>query len=116
MKNFVNLTPHALEIKRKDGTFLNVPASGTVLRIPQTDTYYGNFAEVDVNVSKTTFGEFDAAVIPDLRDGTIYIVSLVSLLMSSELRGRYNVFAPGNEIRDDNGRIVGCDGLRFLAE
>ena len=38
MANFINLTPHTINVIKEDGTVLTIPTSGTVARCTQTET------------------------------------------------------------------------------
>jgi hypothetical protein len=110
----VNLTPHVLTVEA-----FEVAASGQVARIAETTTR----SKLDVIRLaragswwhyRTSYG--GAEGIPEPRDRTIYVVSLLTLLMGPpSLRQRDDVFAPGPEIRDRDGRITGCRGLRSVS-
>lgn len=118
--NFKNLTPHAVNVRRLDGTFLDIPASGNVARVEAKRT---EMAPVDgIAVRMTTFGALTG--LPAPQAGTIYIVSaLVAQHKAAKRRVPVyddggmivsydtDVLVPGESIRDEAGRIVGCDGL-----
>jgi len=73
MVSFVNITPHSLSVKRVDGTFLEVPPSGTVARVATSPEVV---AEVDgVVITCTTFGEVHG--LPEPKEGVFFIGSLL---------------------------------------
>ena len=101
---FVNLTPHALNVRKADGTFLELPPSGTVARRSVERVVVG---EIDgVTVYATKFGELEG--LPEPSDGTVYIVSALAAQACGD---RDDVLVPGEAIRDEAGRIIGCNGL-----
>ena len=105
----VNLTPHAINIKRQDGSFLVVPPSGQLARCAENRAVVESPIE-GVVVTVPTYGDVEG--LPDPQDGTVYIVSALVL---SRVQDRTDVFAPGALIRDADGKPVGCDGLSGTA-
>jgi hypothetical protein len=101
---FVNLTPHALNVLKADGTFLELPPSGTVARRSVERVVVG---EVDgITVYATKFGQLEG--LPEPTKDTIYIVSALAAQACAD---RNDVLVPGEAIRDEAGRVIGCDGL-----
>lgn len=98
----INLTPHAVDIQRADGTLISVPPSGTTARVAAVSraTVVGNIA-----VTQNAYGEIEG--LPPPAPATIYIVS--ALVMTRA--GRVDVLAPGEAVRDEAGRVVACRGL-----
>ena len=106
---FINLTPHALNVRKADGTFLELPPSGMVARRSVERVVVG---EIDgITVYATKFGELEG--LPEPAEGTIYIVSA---LAAQACVDRTDVLVPGEAIRDKAGRIVGCNGLVRTSE
>lgn len=102
---FVNLTPHAITVRRQDGTELSIPASGQVARCEEQRA---EVAVLDgIAISTASYGAVEW--LPEPQPGTFYIVS--GLVLAAVGDRRADVFAPGPAIRDDAGRIVACDGL-----
>jgi hypothetical protein len=107
----VNLTPHKLNILKKDGSTVTVEPSGQVIRVQQeewstlTDPY--NLG-CDFKITKVEFTGVDSLPMPE--KDTIYVVSM--LVRQALGDGRNDVFAVGEAVRDEVGRIIGCDGLR----
>ncbi len=105
----VNLTPHALNVRKADGTSIEIPPSGTVARRSVERVVVG---EVDgITVYATKFGQLEG--LPEPAEGTIYIVSALAAQACAD---RHDVLVPGEAIRDDNGRVVGCNGLVKTSE
>lgn len=106
MNNIINLTPHTLNI-HTNGEILNIVASGSVARvaaeyIKEDDSDYG------VDLFNCVYGEVTG--LPPYRPGnTLYVVSG---LVKSAVPERHDVVSPGELIRDDHGKPIGCRGLR----
>ena len=99
----VNLTPHALHIRRADGTDIAVEPSGTVPRLATSREILQPVScddGVDIQVSRATFG-------------TLAGMSALCAL-SPELQGRGDVYAPGEAIRDSTGKITAAQGLSYI--
>ncbi len=103
---FINVTPHALSIKRKDGSFATIEPSGTVARCKAESEVV---AVIDgVEISKTRFGAVED--LPEPQDGIIFIASLL-VAQAASRAGRDDVVSPGSLIRDEKGNPVGANGL-----
>ena len=103
--NFVNLTPHPLTIKKNDNTILELEA-GDFVRATQTQN---KVKEIDnINFYETVYGKVEG--LPKPQEGTIYIVSLITKMACPE---RDDLVTPGNLIRNEEGAIVGCEGLNM---
>lgn len=103
--NFVNLTPHALNIKKNDDTIFTLPSESFV-RATQTQN---KVKEIDnINFYETVYGKVEG--LPEPQEGTIYIVSLITKMACPE---RDDLVTPGNLIRNEEGAIVGCEGLNM---
>ena len=101
----VNLTPHPITI----GT-VTVPPSGTVARVSVTREQVGVIPLEDgsaIPMFETHFGEVSGLPLPD---GKVFIVSAMVRTHPS-LSERLDVASPGQLVRDDAGRVIGCDGL-----
>ena len=113
----VNMTPHTLNIKRADGTFLDVPApteaeiAANPDLLARCQEYRNAVAVVDgIELYETSYGA--PSPLPPVREGTIFVVSSLYL---SGLRAagldRPDVYVPGKGIRGVGGEMVGCIGL-----
>jgi hypothetical protein len=101
----VNCTPHTINIKREDDSFLKVPPSGTIARVSSKQSIAERLN--GFVVYNTKFGEVEN--LPDPEEGTIYLVSRV--LLTSLNGSRSDCFSPGNLLRDEKGQPIGCQGL-----
>lgn len=100
MTKFINLTPHAIVIV---GDFPRIEPSGTVARLTETTE---NRPAIDgVPARAKTFGEIQG--LPDPEPNTYYIVSAL-VAQVAWARGRTDVVAPGDLVRDAHGNVVGC--------
>lgn len=102
--NINNCTPHALHLRRIDGTFLDLPKGITVPRLTTTKS-----TVVEINglqVTRQVFG--DVAGLPDQEPGTILIVSR---MVKDACPERTDLYCPGELIRDPDGAVIGADGL-----
>ena len=145
----VNLTPHALHIRRADGTNIVVEPSGIVPRLAVSRTECAPVACEDgaeITVSRATFGALTGMPMPsrfclqcgattarheringcikcasgpitkDDNKHLVPVVFVVSALCAQapEMAERDDVFAPGEAIRDDSGKIIGSQGLSYI--
>lgn len=93
MTEFVNLTPHAVTMKRADGVAFTVQPSGQEAR---RDTVRAERPALDgVPVAVVTFGDVNG--LPEPREGVVYIVSGLVL---AAVPHRADVVAPGAPIRE----------------
>lgn len=107
--NYINLTPHVLNIHHATGGVITVAPSGEVARVATLSEAQPSLGidGVSIPVVKTTFGEVTG--LPDPREGIVYIVS--RLVLEAVKDARPDVFAPGELVRDADGRPIGCKGL-----
>lgn len=104
----VNLTPHAVTVVA-DGGSATIPPSGGVARVATTRELVGTIIVdgVEIPVYETSFGAVEG--LPAPQQGVLYVVSgLVLAALKSE---RSDLLAPGELIRDGEGRVVGCRGF-----
>jgi hypothetical protein len=123
----INLTPHALHIRRANGTDIEIQPCGIV---PRLDVSRAECAPVvcedgvEIAVSRVTFGARHVRIngclkcargpiAADDNKDLIPIAFVVSTLcaQSPELAGRTDVYAPGEALRDSAGKIIGANGL-----
>lgn len=100
MTNFVNLTPHTINIVTDDET-LAIPASGTVARVAAQQVQLSSIGNIPV--MGIAYG--NAEGLPAPADDTIYIVS--GLVRSALANFRPDVVAPNTNdaIRNEQGHI-----------
>ena len=101
--SIINLTPHTINIILPDGK-VDIPASGTVARV---SSHVEEVGVIDgIPVVRTVYGFVED--LPDPQDGVIYVVSG---LVAGRCPDRQDVYVPGQQVRDEEGRIVGCASL-----
>ena len=110
---FVNLTPHPVTIFDQDGNIvLAVEPSGTVARLTETVRPDGGIGEA--SAVSVALGEISG--LPEPQEGITYIVSMPTLMgMRAAGNTRSDVRYPFDQVRDGNGRIIGCRGLATIA-
>ena len=101
--NFVNLTPHALNIVQADGSVYTLPPSGQVARVATTRTVV-NLVD-DIEIYETQFGEVEG--LPERNGQNLFIVSA----LVAQRANRADVYSPGELVRDGDGKVIGCRGL-----
>lgn len=101
---FVNLTPHVVVVHKPDGTKLEFKPDGTVARVEVNRGQTHEVAGIPV------FGESygDVVGLPAPVDGVGYIVSAM-VRQASPMR--WDVFSPGDLVRDEKGAVIGCRGI-----
>jgi hypothetical protein len=108
---FVNLTPHSLSIFRsaEDTTPIVVPPSGQLARVGYKEISSTVIDGIPVSRSMLT----GVQGLPEPAEGVIYLVSgMVLEHLGAWGPARGDVLAPGELVRDADGRPVGCLGLR----
>jgi len=101
----VNLTPHILNLIRMDGTVREVASSG----LARVSTSRVQIGEVDgIPLFETVFGEVSG--LPDAEEGVLFVVSGLVAAHPS-VRDRADVYSPGELVRDEQGKPIGCRGL-----
>jgi hypothetical protein len=102
--NFINCTPHPVNIYRKDGTVMSLPKGEVV---PRLTTQEECINAVDgIEIYETTFGKVEN--LPEPKENTFYIVSRMVLDAKPD---RMDLVSVGSAIRDYRGNIIGCRGL-----
>lgn len=103
--NIINLTPHELNLQNNKGEMVSISPEKTPARLSTTqvvDQVVGG-----LNVYITEFGAVEN--LPEPQEDTIFVVS--RLVLDRVKDSRPDVFSTGNAIRDENGRIIGAEGL-----
>lgn len=105
MTNIINLTPHVITVVTGNGN-IEIKPSGIIPRVSVKTVPTG---EVNgIPLFRNEYGE--VVDLPDPVDGTLYVVSG---LLKSACPERSDLVVPARQIRDEQGRIVGCEGLAF---
>ena len=103
----VNLTPHPLSIKKIDGEVRSFPKPSAEIVLPRVEQKNSQVGEIDgIADYIPVFGEPD--YIP-VNDGNVYVVS--RLVISACEIDHSHLRSPGRLIRDDEGKVVGAEGL-----
>jgi len=103
MTDLVNLTPHDITLLIPGGR-RDVPRSGTVARVVTEAFDCAPIARVR-SVRLTPTGVVEG--LPDPVVGTVFIASA----MAASVAKRADVVSPGHLVRDDEGRVIGCESL-----
>ena len=100
---FVNLTPHAINEVVSGQSFA---PSGDVARVATTMVDAGGIEGIPL--FRAEYGEVEGLPTPKY-DGTVYIVSGMVLAV---VKDRTDCVAPGELVRDDSGKPIGCKGFK----
>ena len=103
MAKFINLTPHTIN---EITTGAAIEPSGSLARVA-TESVEAGRTYNNIALYRTTYGEVEG--LPEAVDGTVYIVSGMVLAAISD---RQDVVAPGELVRDADGKPVGCKGFK----
>lgn len=106
---FVNLTPHELNIYEEGELVLTLPKSEDALRCIQKDVVVRKLN--GITIRKVVYE--DLIEPPPEADGVVYVVSLPCAKAAAAV-GRKDFLAVGPAIRDDAGRIIGANGLALV--
>lgn len=118
LENLVNLTPHQIDVLAMGtGEIMSIPPSGSVARVDverERLGWYGGGKEGNggLEIFSSTYGE--VAGLPDPRPNCFLIVSGI-VAAAAAATGRSDVLSPGELVRDEDGRVIGCRGLSFPA-
>ena len=102
--NIINLTPHTININRHQIDEIAIEPSGTIARCEEVRTQLKSVDQIPVDM--VSYGAVEN--LPEPQEDTIYIVSQ---LVAAQVPERRDVYIPGKAIRDDAGRVIGCQGL-----
>jgi hypothetical protein len=103
---FVNATPHTLNIVCADGSIREIAPSGIVPRLGQTREKTHILDGIEV--FHVRLGELENLPEEDEDGETVYIVSRMVL---DAAPGRGDLLSPGELVRDWSGKVIGCQGL-----
>lgn len=106
----VNMTPHALSIYDMDkkNAIATIPSSGMV-RVAETVRVISE-GEGEVPLIKVVRDPSQLEGLPEEVPGRVVIVSDITYQAAKPL-GRKDLVKAGPAVRDDSGRIIGCQGL-----
>ena len=101
-----NYTPHLVRIIMRDGSEKIFTPSGVVPRVSQTSKLVKELGGVEIYES--SYGE-----VQDLPEARPDVFLIVSAIVKIACPDRPDLLSPGELIRDDQGKVVGCKGLRI---
>lgn len=109
---FVNATPHALNVKTKDGELVEFPTTEYIARVASSIKEEENTSEFNLYIQE--FGDIEG--LPAPQTGIIYIVSAMVLSAnSSSDNPRKDLVAPATSHKDvtrnDKGHITSVPGF-----
>lgn len=110
MITYLNLTPHALYVKAQDGEYVTIPPSGDVARV-----VYNRFPPEQVRIDgheiaiSVAGSPREIIGLPEPEPGVVLIVAKAVSDAAPAHRG--DLMSPGKLIRDEDGTVIGCDGL-----
>lgn len=115
---FLNLTPHDVNVLDENNevivTFVSIAHPEFPVRLPVNTEDLGYFdvgparvfeGETQVNLVRNTYGQIEN--LPEPRPNTLFIVSSVVHAHSE----RADLVVPSPLVRDDTGRVIGCEGF-----
>jgi len=105
---FVNLTPHVLNVICEGEVVLSIPPSGEVARVSVKMVHNGGYDKAPGVVIPQYVAEYGDLVGMPEPDGRVFITSLV---VAQKAR-RCDVVSPGELVRNDQGQPIGCRGLQ----
>ena len=110
--NLVNLTPHPITLlDQNDQPLFTVESTG-VARVSSQTTTVGTYAVngFEIPHTHTVYGQIEG--LPDPLAGVVFIVSgmIISALDQQGIH-RDDVVVPGLQVRDEQGRVIGCRSL-----
>ena len=111
----VNLTPHAITVLKNGEEIAVFAASGSIARCESKTGVVGEIAGIPL--TETRFGKLYLIdrdkvrhELPAQQDGTFYIVSA----LVARAAGRDDFVIVNDTVRDDNGRIIGCQSFAHV--
>ena len=99
-----NFTPHDINIEGQEP----IKSEG-IIRCKEIVDIVGEHA--GVTLIKKTFGGLEGLPAPE--EGTLFVVNIVAAAAAKEI-GRTDCVVPGEIIRDDEGKIIGCKNLAII--
>lgn len=100
----INTTPHEITIINDEMETVATFAPEISVRVASVTKIIGNIQGIPLDT--TFFGEVEG--LPEYQEGVYYIVSC---LVKSALPDRKDLLYPGQQVRNENGQVVGCKSL-----
>jgi hypothetical protein len=102
----INLTPHVITVLLPDGK-LHIEPSGKTIRLSEEVEKIDEIKQIPITKKQYGYADY----VPEEKEGTYYIVS--GLVASAMKRSDFLV---PNTVRDENGKIIGCDSFSVITE
>lgn len=114
MKKIVNLTPHVINliypVDGEEDFRMDIEPSGETARVVCEATEIARETDDLIPIFEQKYGEIEG--LPAPQDDTYYIVSsLIISAAQAEGRTTSDLLTPAAQVRDDEGRVIGCRGL-----
>lgn len=103
-ERIINATPHAVNLVNDDGNVLRTFLPKISVRVASRCEVVGTLDGIPID--SATFGEVEG--LPEYQDDVYYIVSR---LVKQALPDREDLLCPGQQVRDSEGRVIGCKSL-----
>jgi len=108
----INLTGHTITIYDEVGNQLTIPPEGDRLGVDSRQKEIGFVAKFPIQVPIIIINrQINQDDLPPKIPGTAYIVSMVTAMAYPE---RTEFLVPGEKVRDEHGRIIGCKNFRMI--
>lgn len=104
----VNLTPHPINIYKKNGRVIVIPASGRIARVITKITGEGHIDLEGIDVPVSIHTMLFVTGLPPKQEGIIFIVSEY---VQRFIPARRDIVSPTNIVRKE-GKTIGCRGLK----
>lgn len=99
----VNLTPHVINVRVGELT-IDLPPSGQVARLEVVREVAPPVLSI-IPAQRERRGGITG--LPEPQAGIVYVVSFAV----AQAAAREDIVAPGPAVRDEQGRVVGCEGF-----
>ena len=111
MTTYVNLTPHTLNVRALDGSTIVLPSSGDGAARVVYDRLPPEQVRIDGHEVAVAVAGSPREIIglPEPEPGVVLIVAKAVSDAAPAHRG--DLMSPGRLIRDEDGTVIGCDGL-----
>ena len=108
----INTTPHNVVVIKSNGETVTYAKSSCQIRVSATTSCIDNVNGIDIYEE-----QLGNPIIDDPEDLLLhYRALIVSRVVADKLKGMsefdaYELYVPGNLVRNSEGQIVGCKGL-----
>ena len=105
---------HAIVILAADNTTVTIiEPSGRVARLDELVDATGQIQNAGIAIPLRRIRYGDTL---DLPDPSYDVINIVSRVTAAALPDRHDLVFPDREVRDTNGRLIGCRGLARFAQ